>query len=35
MRRSTDIPSINGLEMLVAQAKAAAELFTGRPIDDR
>jgi shikimate dehydrogenase len=28
------IRCINGLPMLVAQAKYAAELFTGRPIDD-
>jgi shikimate dehydrogenase len=28
------IPCINGLPMLVAQAKRAAELFTGRYIDD-
>jgi shikimate dehydrogenase len=29
-----NIPCINGLPMLVAQAKRAAELFTGTPIDD-
>ncbi|UOO38613.1 shikimate kinase [Oscillospiraceae bacterium CM] len=28
------MPCIGGLPMLVAQAKRAAELFTGRPIDD-
>lgn len=28
------IPCINGLPMLVAQAKSAAELFSGRAIDD-
>lgn len=29
------IPCANGLSMLVAQAKAASELFTGQSIDDR
>ncbi|SHH93774.1 shikimate dehydrogenase [Sporobacter termitidis DSM 10068] len=28
------IPCVNGLPMLVAQAKRAAEIFTGLPIDD-
>jgi len=28
------LPTVNGLPMLVAQAKTAAELFTGRPISD-
>ncbi len=28
------IPCVNGLVMLVAQAKRAAEIFTGQPIDD-
>ena len=30
-----DIPHIGGLAMLVSQAKFAAELFTGTPIDNR
>lgn len=29
------IPCVNGLRMLVAQAKESAEWFTGEPIDDR
>ena len=32
--QAKNLPAINGLVMLVAQAKAAAELFTGRPISD-
>jgi shikimate dehydrogenase len=32
--QAKNLPAINGLVMLVAQAKAAAELFTGRPIID-
>ena len=32
--RSLGIPAVNGLYMLVAQAKRSAELFTGMPIPD-
>lgn len=32
--KSLGIPSINGLSMLVAQGKKAAEIFTGEPIPD-
>lgn len=34
MAEALGLPAVNGLQMLVAQAKESAEWFTGSPIDD-